>query len=174
LQKYQIDVLVDVRSQPYSKYASQFDADTLQGAMAQAGIKYVFLGKELGGRPPAKEFYDDDGYVLYARLAESPLFLQGIERLEKGVEAYRVAMMCSEEDPARCHRHLLIARVLTPRGIDVEHIRGDGSIEKEKELQDKQHCKDGLQLALFEEPEEVTWRSLKPVWSKKPQPDPGQ
>jgi uncharacterized protein (DUF488 family) len=92
-------------------------------------MKYVFLGKELGGRPEGSEFYDEGGGVLYDRLAESALFLEGIDRLMEGVKGYRVAIMCGEEDPVKCHRRVLVGRVLEERGVRVKHIRGDGRVE---------------------------------------------
>ncbi len=170
LKLHAIDVLVDVRSQPYSRYASQFDAEALQRAITEAGLRYIFLGRELGGRPQGAEFYDAEGHVLYARVAESPLFLQGIQRLEKGSEAFRIAMMCSEEDPACCHRHLLIARVLARRGVPVYHIRGNGQVQEEEELRKEGAPLDGGQLKLFDEPEEATWRSVRALFPGGPPP----
>ncbi|MGH2544667.1 MAG: DUF488 family protein, partial [Ardenticatenaceae bacterium] len=117
LQRQGIEVLVDVRSQPYSRYASHFGSRSLKEVVAASGMRYVFLGNELGGRPGGAYFYDEEGYVLYGRVAASSLFLEGIARLEQGIESYRVAIMCSEEDPVGCHRHLLVGRVLRERGI---------------------------------------------------------
>jgi len=94
-----IEVLVDVRSNPYSRFASQFNKDNIQKAIEGNGLKYLFLGKELGGRPKEKEFYDYEGFVLYSKIAESPRFTEGIERLIKGIKKYRVAIICSEENP---------------------------------------------------------------------------
>src|SRR5437773_2085700 len=75
LKQHEIQVLADVRSSPYSAYVTHFAREELEHALRQAGIKYLFLGKELGGRPDGSEFYDPEGYVLYWRLAESPVFL---------------------------------------------------------------------------------------------------
>jgi len=106
LRQHGIDVLADVRSAPYSKYCPQFDKPELEAAVRKAGFQYVYLGRELGGRPEGAEYYDSEGYVLYWRRAESPEFLSGIERLERGRDQYRIALLCSEEDPAGCHRAL--------------------------------------------------------------------
>ena len=97
LSAHGIEALVDVRSQPYSRYAAQFDKPGLNALLAGAGITYLFMGKELGGRPDGTEFYDPaDGRVLYDRVAASPLFLRGLARLETGIQKYRVAMMCDQ------------------------------------------------------------------------------
>lgn len=95
LARHGIEVLVDVRSQPYSRYAAHFDKPGLTALVTGAGVKYLFLGKELGGRPESAEFYDPaDGRVLYDRVAASSLFLGGLARLETGLQKYRVAIMC--------------------------------------------------------------------------------
>src|SRR5690348_4114820 len=96
LKPYNIDVLVDVRSHPHSRYTPHFNSSELKQGLARSGIKYLYLGKELGGRPDDEGFYDDKGYVLYSEWSRSSIFLAGIERLERGILDYRIAMMCSE------------------------------------------------------------------------------
>ena len=130
LQSHKIDVLLDVRSKPFSRSSPQFNKEELEKAVRAKGIKYLFLGKELGGRPQGSEFYDAKGFVLYSRIAESPLFVEGIDRLIKGIKNYRVTVMCGEENPANCHRRLLVGWVLAERGAGVRHIRGDGAIQE--------------------------------------------
>lgn len=165
LRMHDIEVVADVRSQPYSKYTDHFNCEPLKRTLADARIQYVFLGIELGGRPDGAEYYDSDGHVLYDRLASSPLFLEGIERLVKGIRTHRVAMMCSEEDPTQCHRHLLVTQQLTGRGVEVLHIRGDGRVQTEEDLR---HERTGGQQFLFEEMEQPTPRSIRPVSPKRP------
>lgn len=169
LVKHQIEVVVDVRSSPYSRYTTQFNRETLKAALEQHGIKYLFMGEQLGGRPVGEEFYDDKGHVLYYRLAEADFFREGIQRLRKGSNQYRVAMMCSEEDPAVCHRMLLISRVLTDSGEKVAHIRGDGSLQTDAEL--RASTANLAQGLLFEELEEESWKSLLSVLPKVQPPN---
>lgn len=171
LKRQGIQVLVDTRSSPYSRYATQFNRETIAAAVTAAGIKYLFLGRELGGRPEAEEFYDDQGYVLYHRLAESPVFLTGIERLEKGIRQFRVAIMCSEENPAGCHRHLLVGRVMAARGHKLCHIRGDGLVQSDADLLAADNPDGFTQGFLFEVAEETPWRSLRPIGFGKQQED---
>lgn len=161
LTQHGIEVLVDVRSQPFSRYNPQFNDSNLKRAVEAAGMRYLFMGDQLGGRPEGDEFLDDAGHALYYRMAESPAFLTGIERLERGATEHRVAVMCSEEDPAVCHRHLLVTRVISDRGIDVLHIRGDGRLETEDEIAPPE--KQGV---LFAEMEKQTWKSLRSVSPK--------
>lgn len=177
LERHQLQVLVDVRSQPYSRYSRHFDQQSLRRAVTERGLRYVYLGKELGGRPQGDEFYDGEGHALYWRIAEAPFFTQGIRQIEKARLTYRLALMCSEENPLECHRSLLIARVLAERGIVVQHIRGDGSIQTEEVLQSERSAEKtaGPQLSLFaaigeDEREETPWRSIRSVLRRDPPP----
>jgi len=166
LKAHAVQVVVDARSQPYSKYATQFDHDALKLALQDAGIRYLFLGRELGGRPDGDEFYDDEGHVLYDLVAATSLFLEGLSRLERGIREYSVALLCAEENPAACHRRLLVGRVLIDRGIQVEHIRGDGRIQTEEEVA-AQTDPDRDQLPLFGKAEAEPWKSIPSVLRKK-------
>ncbi len=161
LRLYSMEVLVDIRSHPYSRYASQFNLEDLGRDIRAVGMKYIYLGRELGGRPQGSKFYDSEGHVIYALVAETPSFKEGIERLEKIIARNRSAIMCSEEDPARCHRYLLVGRVLKERGISIEHILGDGRIQTDEEL--AAQAGKNVQGLLFEELEEKTWRSIRSV-----------
>ena len=161
-----VQVVVDARSQPYSKYATQFDHDALKAALQDAGIRYLYLGRELGGRPEGDEFYDDEGHVLYDRVAATGLFQEGLSRLERGIREYKVAMLCAEENPAACHRRLLVGRVLLERGIRVEHIRGDGRIQTEQEVA-AEADPNRDQLTLFQKVEAKPWKSIPSVLRKK-------
>jgi uncharacterized protein (DUF488 family) len=169
LRSHGIEVLVDVRSAPYSRYVPHFNPANLKASLKEAGFQYIYMGKELGGRPDGAEFYDAEGHVRYDRLAESPLFLAGLDRLIGGADRYRVAMMCSEENPTDCHRHLLITRVLAGRNIPVQHIRGDGRIETEAELAAAERSAEEAagQLTLFDEQEVKAWRSIRPISPKQ-------
>lgn len=166
LKAHEVQVVVDTRSQPYSKYATQFDHDALRVALQDAGIRYLYLGRELGGRPEGDEFYDDEGHVLYDRVAATCLFQEGLARLERGIREYNVAMLCAEENPAECHRRLLVGRMLLDRGVRVEHIRGDGRIETEEEFA-AQTDPDRDQLSLFGKAEAEPWKSIPSVLRKK-------
>ncbi len=168
LAKHGIQVLVDVRSAPYSRYAPQFDYELLPRSLQQNGIKYLFLGRELGGRPANPDYYDADGHVVYGRIIADSAFVAGIERLERGMTEYRIALLCGEEDPAHCHRRLLVTRVLVERGHHVLHIRGDGRIMTEEDVA----AESGKPLvneqpALFAELDEDQWRSTASVSPKK-------
>ncbi|WP_206664024.1 DUF488 family protein [Thermomonospora catenispora] len=128
LQQHEVTAVADVRSVPVSRFAPQFNRDMVKRGLHDCGIKYVFLGGELGARSNNPSCYID-GRVRYERLAQTPEFSKGIERLLRGMQTERIAVMCTEQEPLDCHRTILIARVLTERGVTVDHIHGDGSIE---------------------------------------------
>ncbi|HZC63175.1 MAG TPA: DUF488 domain-containing protein [Streptosporangiaceae bacterium] len=165
LQQHGIQTVADVRTVPRSRYVPHFNAGQLHEALARCDISYLPFGRELGGRPEGSEFYDAQGHVLYGRLAESPAFGAGIDRILAGAQTQRIALLCSEEDPARCHRHLLIGRVLGKRGVAVAHIRRDGRIETESDLAARE-ISDVPQATLFDgDPGERQWKSPRPVRS---------
>jgi hypothetical protein len=97
-------------------------------------------------------------------MAVSEPFLRGIERLIEGAGKYRVATMCSEEDPHNCHRHLLVARVLAERGMEVKHLRGDGSVLLEKDINRSEEPSGAHQTELeFVVRDEESWKSARSV-----------
>jgi len=162
LRRNGIQVLADVRSSPYSRYAVQYNHETIERLIERENIEYQYLGSALGGKPANPEFYDDDGRVLYGQIAESEWFQEGISFLVRLIRNYTVALMCSEENPEGCHRRLLIGRVLTERDIEVVHIRGDGSIRTEKELREAETMeKDKGQISLFASEEPKEWKSIR-------------
>ena len=158
-----IEVLVDTRSRPYSRHAPHFNSRVIEATLSGAGIRYLFLGKELGGWPEGEEYYDADGRVDYALVERSQPFLDGIHWLEGEIPARRVALLCSEEDPAGCHRRLLVGRALSERGIVVRHIRGDGSVQTEDEAA-------GGQPVLFPEAEVSPRKSIRSASRKRRRP----
>lgn len=128
LKQHGITALADVRSAPYSRFNPHFNKDALERSLKAQGIKYVFLGRELGARSNDPACYSG-GRVQYTRLAQTPAFKSGIERIERGAADHRVALMCAEKEPLECHRTLLVARALDQGGLAVSHILADGRLE---------------------------------------------
>jgi uncharacterized protein (DUF488 family) len=132
--------LVDVRTMPASRYQPQFNKANLELNLPQHFIEYVFAGKYLGGRPSDPTCYkkrvlplegaDYLHEVDYAEVMKRTWFVKGIQRLLELADEQTTAIMCSEEDPALCHRHHLIAKYILREypEIIVQHIRGDGTV----------------------------------------------
>ena len=166
LSQHKIEVLVDTRTYPVSRHCPHFNSENLQPALAMSGIKYVYMGKELGGRPSGDHFYDAEGRVLYWRVAESALFQAGLQRLKNGATQYRLALMCAEEDPLNCHRRLLVGRVLTSYGYQLLHIRGSGHTESEEAIGKRGRGR-VVQLDMFlRKDDSELWKSTRSVLQK--------
>lgn len=136
-----IKLVVDIRSSPFSAFSSHFCKKPLEDALAAAGKDYVFKGQWLGGRMHAP-LLSELGLPLnagreefYAALRECSAFQQEIEHLlEQQRQGTRLALLCGEEDPSRCHRRLLVSRALEARGAAIWHLRADGSLQSEQVL----------------------------------------
>jgi len=165
LRDHAVDLVADARSQPYSRRVPHFGRERLLHSLEATGLRYRFFGAALGGRPPQPECYDARGHVLYATLAASRGFREGIEELERDAARCRVAILCSEEDPGHCHRKLLVARVLAARGVEVLHLRGDGRVEAEPAPDAAAAAT--AQLALFADASGAVWRSTRPVRARR-------
>ena len=137
LLRQRIDEVADVRSSPYSRYATHFNHNDLQQALEGIGIGYVFLGGELGGRPPDHSCYDSNGQVQYDRVAETDSFDDGIRRVTRRADECRVVLLCTEKEPLECHRTLLVANALVERDVSVEHILSDGSLESHADAMER-------------------------------------
>lgn len=132
LRMHGITALADVRSVPYSRRNPQFNREDLRLALKAQGVRYVFLGKELGARSEDECCYVSDK-VSYQLLERTELFKSGVARVLEGARTYKVAMMCAEKDPLDCHRTILVARELARRGCNTQHILMDGSLESQSE-----------------------------------------
>ncbi|NJD68018.1 MAG: hypothetical protein C3F12_00780 [Candidatus Methylomirabilota bacterium] len=128
LKLHGVTALADVRSAPFSRFNPQYNKDALQRSLKAEGIMYVFLGRELGARSDDPSCYEH-GRVQYERLARTELFRCGIERVIRGAQEHRIALMCAEKEPLECHRTLLVARTLDDLGVPVAHILADGRLE---------------------------------------------
>jgi len=132
----EVTAVADVRSAPVSRFSPHFNKVALAASLAEKGISYVFLGKELGGRPELPELFSD-GVADYEKMAVVPAFKTAIDRLITGAESHRVAIMCAEADPLDCHRCLLVGRALAEAGIDVGHILSSGQVLTHAEIEDR-------------------------------------
>jgi uncharacterized protein (DUF488 family) len=131
-----VETIADIRTAPRSRFSPQFNKDAMAAALAARGVEYVFLGKALGGRPQSQALYTD-GVADYEKMAASPEFRLGLERLMEAAARRSVAAMCSEADPLECHRCLLVGRALAAQGADVRHILASGAIVTHAEIEER-------------------------------------
>lgn len=130
LRQHAIAYLIDVRSAPYSRYKPEFSKDALAAQLAAAGIRYLYMGDTLGGRPDDPACYAADGKVDYDRMHAQPFFQHGIDRLERAAtQQQRVVLLCSEGKPENCHRSKLIGAALVERAVEVQHIDEEDALQ---------------------------------------------
>lgn len=133
LRKHEIKAIADVRSAPISRHVPHFNREVLEEDLAKAGMQYVFLGRELGARPEDPSCYCD-GVALYERIQMTAGFQQGIARILQGAAKMKIALMCAEKDPMDCHRTVMVAKVLHEKGLEVDHILADGTLEPQERV----------------------------------------
>ena len=159
LRQYKIAYLVDVRSSPYSRYKPEFSKAELASELQRHGIRYLFMGDTLGGRPDDENCYNEDGSVDYEKVKATPFYAEGIRRIQKAFDQKQlVALMCSEGKPEECHRSKLIGVTLTDKGIEVTHI-DENDIEQSQDDVISRLTRG--QLPLFDDSDKPTFRSRK-------------
>ena len=116
LAEYQIQTLVDCRTYPRSRWSPWYNSKSLLEATKLASISYELQGDHLGGLSENTDYQQTiDEYVQRAKAGE------------------RIAVMCSEASPDKCHRKSMLAPSLIASGIKVHHIlwSGDEIVESE-------------------------------------------
>ncbi len=120
LKKWNINCLVDLRSQPYSGYVPHFNRESLSASLKKAEIDYLYFGDKLGGRPP-------EGFEKFRT---SPRFRENIDLLLSQVKGKTAALMCTEFDISKCHRRFIVVEIIK-KGIDVTVIDKEGNAGKQ-------------------------------------------
>ena len=134
LKQHAIAYLIDVRTAPYSRFKPEFSKEALEKALVARGIRYVFMGDSLGGRPDDPACYVD-GKVEYAAVAQTAAYRAGIARVRAAFQQQqRVVLMCSEGKPETCHRSKLIGKTLDEEGIPVAHIDETDTLRTQAEI----------------------------------------
>lgn len=126
-----IKVIVDVRTNPFSRFNPKFRIKVLSELLKEEGIEYIFMGDSLGGKPKDQMCYTE-GKLDYKKIIKQKEFINGIKTLENLIQENKgVCIMCAEKDPNHCHRKSLIAPILETKKISVSHIDKLGLIENE-------------------------------------------
>lgn len=143
LKQGDVQLLVDVRSKPWSRRFPQFGRERLAESLGQAGIAYAWEGAALGGKPEAGGSYDE--------LAARAGFGAALERVAALGRDRTVCLMCAEKEPLDCHRTLLVSRRLAERGEAIEHLLADGTSRAHREVEEALLAKGGGGADLFED-----------------------
>jgi uncharacterized protein (DUF488 family) len=133
LRHHGVELVLDVRSYPMSAMAPQFNQDALREALEGSGIMYVWMGRTLGGRPPAR-LCTAAGAPDYEKMVDEPGTKRALDEVVREAASRRVALLCSESRPESCHRSRMLEPELESRGAAVEHILPDGTIAAQPTL----------------------------------------
>jgi uncharacterized protein (DUF488 family) len=142
LKEHEIQILIDVRSSPYSAYYEQYNKEQLSRKLKENDIFYSNYARQFGARQDNPSFYrnGESGKRLdFELFSKSDQFLEGVHAVEKSNA--NIVFMCAEKNPIECHRAILVARAFHDRGHKVLHIRPDDTMlsqaDLERELLDK-------------------------------------
>jgi uncharacterized protein (DUF488 family) len=156
LQKTGIDIIVDVRSTPYSRYNPGFNRDNLNRTLMENQIDYRYMGDKIGGRYSDPDLLFPDGTVNYEKVQSTEGFQDGIRQVMALISGgKKIALMCAEKEPEKCHRFALISPVLQSKGISVIHICPEIILRANEDLEQKliNSITDSRQVMLFSEPD---------------------
>jgi uncharacterized protein (DUF488 family) len=133
LRAHGVRTLVDVRTVPRSRHNPQFNADALATSLAAAGIGYE-RAAGLGGfrraeGGDANAGWRNAAFRGYADYMQTPAFAAELARLIERARRERIALMCAEAVPWRCHRSLIADAVLV-RGVPVAEIAGPDRLRR--------------------------------------------
>lgn len=158
LKQHGINAIADVRSVPYSKVFYDYHREALITTLKNAGVHYVYLGEELGPRSKDDTHYNEQQQVQFDRLMQSSLYLDGVARLQAGLDkGLNIALMCAEKDPADCHRSLLIGYHLQRQlGMGLQHIKHDGRLETQQAMETRLVAMHDKEADLFSDAKEQT------------------
>jgi len=133
-----INLVIDIRSSPYSKYVPQYNMKNIKSLLLSRSIEYLFLGDELGGKTSNSDLQFPDGKTNYELLKKTDDYIDGIKTVIRKIsDGYNIALMCVEKNPFDCHRFVMVSSSLADRNIQVNHILEDGKIVTNKELEDR-------------------------------------
>ncbi len=123
LKKNEIQLVIDVRSVPFSKRYPEYNRDVLKNSLAQHRIYYRNYAHEFGARQEERRFYTKDGYLDFELFSKSEAFQEGVEKLCKSMQQnYTFTLMCAEKNPLDCHRAIMVSRAFSERGYKVVHL----------------------------------------------------
>lgn len=125
-----VTTIADVRTVPRSRHNPQWNREGLADGLGSHGLRYVHLPGLGGLRRPRHDSVNtglrNEGFRGYADYMQTPEFGRSLAALMEKAGGERIALMCAEAVPWRCHRSL-IADALTARGTRVVHITGPTS-----------------------------------------------
>lgn len=135
LHKYSVQVLIDVRTKPYSTYCPEYNREALRDECIRQKIYYRWWGDRMGGKPTDRKFLTKNGAFDYGQMAKEPAFQEALATIAASAQNGVICIMCSEGKPEICHRAREIGRELFVQyGINMQHILTNGTLTDEQQL----------------------------------------
>ncbi|WP_297438178.1 DUF488 family protein [uncultured Clostridium sp.] len=137
LKEHNINVVIDMRETPYSVYNTQYNKEIFEITIKEAGFIYIYMGHEFGAKRQSRESYTNKVYADFEKVKDEEIFINGIERIKVGIKkGYKIALLGAMQDQIRCHRSILIGRVLDRQGIDVKYILHEGGLGNQEYIEE--------------------------------------
>lgn len=153
LKQYGVQIVIDVRSSPFSAYYESYNKDQLTHILREKGIYYTNYARQFGARQEDRSFYKS-GRLDFETFARSEQFLDGVQSVDRSQGV--IAFLCAEKHPAECHRAILVTRAFSDRGHEIVHIKPEGVTLSQRDIEQElleTYFPDRAQLSLFEEAE---------------------
>ena len=155
LKNYKIQVVIDVRSSPYSERYPNYNRPNLEDTLKKSGIYYRNYADEFGARQDNPIYYTD-GYLDFKKFSKSQAFQNGVVKIRNSLDkGYLIAFLCAEKDPIQCHRAILVSREFSDLGYNVHHILTNGKYETQQDIEQRllaMFFPNGIQQDFFSEP----------------------
>lgn len=137
IHKYNINVIVDIRGIPYSKYNIQFNKEILVSKLKSLGYVYIYMAKEFAAKRTTNESYNEEGYADFEKVKDEKFFKEGVNRLRTGLEkGYNIVLLGAMQEPIRCHRAILVGKELNKLGFEIRHILHDKTLATQFDIED--------------------------------------
>lgn len=137
ISKYNINVIVDIRGIPYSKYNTQFNKEVLASKLKSLGYMYIYMAKEFAAKRTTNESYNEEGYADFERVKDEKIFKEGINRLKTGLEkGYNIVLLGAMQEPIRCHRAILLGKELDKLDFEIRHILHDETLATQSDIEE--------------------------------------
>ncbi len=138
LHHYGINLIIDVRSLPYSSHYPDYNKESFEHFLKKNSIHYRNYAREFGAQQTERSFFSNEGFLDFEVFVESDRFLQGFDKIQISIEKkYTVALMCAEKDPMGCHRAIMITPVFHRKMFSIKHILSNGNFENQNDIENR-------------------------------------
>ena len=155
LKQKNINVVIDVRSTPYSERYAEYNKESLEKVLKENRIYYRNYVSEFGARQDSPEFYSSEGYLDFELFSKSQQFSNGVNKICNSIEqGYGIVILCAEKKPIQCHRTILVARAFSQLGYDVIHLMPSAQTMSQKQVESEllnKYFPSRGQISLFSE-----------------------